>query len=83
MATMYFKGTSDIASPVDLDGREIVVGDHLSWDHEDSEDLAPWMLEPIFVVEAHPRGGLCGKGLNKPLYLHDFRFKEARVINKL
>ena len=39
------------------------------------------MLTPIFIVKEHSLGdGLCAVGINKDLYLHDFRFKCCEIL---
>ncbi len=79
---MYFMGCSGIKNPVDMEGKSISVGDRLSWDYSDlGEDPVPWMLKPIFIVAEHKSGkGLCAIGIDKDLYLHDFRFQYCRII---
>ena len=78
--TAYLFGCKGIDQPLDINGLEIKVGDKLTWDYGDCNDVKLWMLEPVFIVEPHKSGGLCAKGINKPLYLHDFRFKHTRKI---
>jgi hypothetical protein len=78
--TVYLNGCSGISDPTDIDGVVIEEGDKLTWDYGDSDEIKPWMREPVFIVERHKSGGLCAKGIDKPLYLHDFRFKYTRKI---
>jgi hypothetical protein len=82
---MYFKGCSEIKKPADANGKEIKVGDELTWDfHDDLDEIKDWMRKPIFKVELHPSGkGLCAKGIHKDLYLHDFRFKYCEIVHKI
>lgn len=72
-------------APVDLHGNPVKIGDKLSWDFGDpfyqEHGVQAWMKEPVFVVEQHANGkGLCAVGINKHLYLHDFRFKFCERI---
>ena len=84
MMKIRLKGCSGIQNPVDMHGQAINVGDRLSWDYGDyhqGADVESWMKEPMFVVEPHPSGrGLCAVGIEKPLYLHDFRFKHCELV---
>lgn len=81
---VYLNGCSGIEKPVDMHGNEISIGDKLSWDYGCpyyKDKIVPWMKEPIFIVKAHRNGkGLCAEGINKELYLHDFRFKYCERI---
>lgn len=87
----YFKGTSGIENPVDVDGKPIKVGDVLtfSWfdavvvEHSKSpEDWDRYIHEPVFLVKAHKNGGLFAESLNPKhyLYLHDFKFKHCKNL---
>lgn len=78
--TAYLGGCSGVEKPVDINGDAINEGDKLTWDYGDSDEVKDWMLKPIFVVEAHKSGGLCARGIERDLYLHDFRFKHTRKI---
>lgn len=68
-----------------MHGTPIKAGDRLSWDFGDpyyqEKDVKDWMKQPVFVVVAHESGnGLCAVGIDKKLYLHDFRFKYCERI---
>lgn len=79
---IYLGGCKGIKNPTDLNGDVISVGDRLSWDYA-SRDKEPdnWMLKPIFIVKNHKSGkGLFAEGINKELYLHDFRFEFCEII---
>jgi len=81
----YIYGCEGIKNPVDANGKEIHEGDRLTWDfHDDfykTNGVKEWMKQPIFVVKKDRSGlGLCAVGINKNLYLHDFRFKYCEVI---
>lgn len=83
--TMYLGGGKGIEKPLDANGNEIKVGDKLTWDFHDDyykeAGVKDWMKKPIFVVEEHPTGTcLCGRGIEKELYLHDYRFKYCEII---
>lgn len=83
--TMYLGGGKGIEKPLDANGNEIKVGDKLTWDFHDEcheeNHIKDWMRKPIFVVEEHPSGKcLCGRGIEKKLYLHDFRFRYCEII---
>jgi hypothetical protein len=79
---MYLGGCSGIKKPVDLNGVEVNIGDRLSYDYGDSQEIKDWMKEPIFIVEEHKSGkGLCARGINQKLFLHDFRFKYCEILN--
>jgi len=84
MIKAYFNGCKGIQNPLDKNGKVIKVGDKLSWDYGDERkksDIKDWMLKPIFKVENHKSGkGLCAKGIDENLYLHDFRFKYCEII---
>lgn len=82
----HFMGCSGIENPVDANGKEIKAGDKLTWDFHDDyykeTRIEDWMKKPIFLVEQHKSGnGLCATGIEKELYLHDFRFKYCEVIS--
>lgn len=81
MTKTYFCGCSGIVTPVDMNGCQIVEGDQLTWDYGDLSEAQEWMRKPIFTVERHEGGGLCARGIDKPLFLHDFRFKYTQRIN--
>jgi len=85
---VYFKGCSLIEKPVDFHGKEIKVGDKLTWDfhcqHYEKEGgfyFKEWMKTPIFLVKEHTSGGFFGEGMFNELYLHDFRFALCEIIN--
>lgn len=80
---VHLAGCSGIQAPVDMHGVPINVGDRLSWDFGDypAAEVKAWMAEPVFVVEQLASGrGLCAVGIEKQLYLHDFRFKYCKRI---
>jgi len=82
---IYLGGCSGIDKPVDANGKEITEGCNLTWDFHDEyhqeKGVDDWMKKPIFVVKKHLSGkGLCAVGIDKNLYLHDFRFKYCEVI---
>ena len=84
MAKVYLNGCAGIDPLVDMNGEPISIGDQLSWDYGDpyyqKKGVDDWMLGPIFNVVEHKSGrGLCAKGINKDLYLHDFRFEFCKV----
>ena len=83
---VYFRSGKGIEDPVDATGRVIKVGDKLTWDFHDpyyqETGVDDWMKEPIYVVKEHENGYcLCGIGIEKELYLHDFRFKYCEVVD--
>jgi hypothetical protein len=85
--TCYFKGGRGLEHPVDFNGREIKVGDMLSYDfHEQREIERPvldWMRKPIFVVAYNVDKQLFfAQGINEKLYLHDFRFQYCEIVNE-
>lgn len=78
-------GCKGIEKPVDANGEYIKEGDLLTWDFHDEyykkSGIEDWMRKPIFKVEKHKSGkGLCAKGINKDLYLHDFRFVFCEIV---
>jgi hypothetical protein len=82
---LYLNGCSCIEAPLDMHGNQIKSGDLLSWDFGDlsksNMEIEDWMKKPVFKVMCHKSGnGLCAQGINKPLYLHDFRFKYCELI---
>ena len=79
---MYIKGGKGIESPTDADGKKIEVGDKLSWDYVDgNKQPMEWMLRPIFEVKFNKEKGFYfAAGIEKDLYLHDFRFKYTRIV---
>lgn len=91
---VFFKGTSGIEKPVDINGVEIKAGDLLTWDFGDYESYMHKPIEekrkhdPFFLVEQHSSGkGLFAESIfpcmgyyDKKFYLHDFRFKYCKVI---
>lgn len=82
---IYINGCSGIISPVDMHGNQIKAGDKLSWDFGDpyyqKNGVEEWMKKAIFVVVPHESGsGLCAVGIEKKLYLHDFRFKYCELV---
>lgn len=84
--TMYLGGGAGIIKPTDANGVEIKVGDKLTCDFHDDYykecEVEDWMREAVFIVEDHPSGKcLCGRGIHKELYLHDFRFKYCEIVN--
>ena len=82
---LYLNGTSGIEKPCDFDGNEIKVGDILTYDYLSpnfaDRDMSHYENKPVFVVKAHKTGnGLCAKGIDQELYLHDFRFKYCKKL---
>lgn len=85
--SVYLGGGKGIKEPTDVNGKVVKAGDKLTWDFHDGfykeDDIEDWMLKPIFIVEEHPSAGcLCGRGIHKELYLHDFRFKFCEVVTE-
>jgi hypothetical protein len=87
MIEIHLGGCKGIQDPKDMHGSTINVGDNLSWDYgcdyyqSDPDRIKPWMKEAIFIVKEHESGkGLCATGINKDLYLHDFRFKFCEIV---
>ena len=80
---IYLKSGSGIENPVDIDGNKIKVGDKLSWAYGDrGKDPEEWMLKPIYEVKFNnDEGFYFATGINKELYLHDFRFEFAKIMN--
>jgi len=85
MVKAYIRGGQWIKNPVDALGNEIKAGDTLTWDFHDNfkpDEVKEWMRRKIFIVQEHSSGkGLCAKGIDKDLYLHDFRFKYCEINN--
>jgi hypothetical protein len=80
---VFLGGGSGIENPVDIEGTSILEGDILSWNYGGSLDIKDWMLKPVFKVHLHHSGKcLCGLGIDKNLYLHDFEFKNCKKINE-
>lgn len=83
MSQIYFRGRKGIENPVDMDGQPIQEGDILTYDWADFDDYPEGKkLKPVYRVVAHPKGGLCGRGIDTDLYLHDFRFNKTRRLNE-
>lgn len=93
---MYFKGGSGIKNPVDFNGNEIKEGDILThcWFENDyneflrihchftsDEEIEKNVHKPSVVVKYNAeKGFFYGEGKNA--YMHDFRFKYAKIIRK-
>jgi hypothetical protein len=93
----YFKGTSGIQNPVDINGAIIKAGSILTRDYADYEKYMHkphpinYETNPFYLVKEH----ISGKGLyaesieiikdhsmpNARFYLHDFRFKNCKIIS--
>lgn len=96
MGRMYFKGGSGIKNPVDFNGNEIKVGDILTGDHFDDvfdekfytthfpnwnkEDIEKSRNKPVHEVKWNEEGFFYAEGIDKKLYLHDFRFKHTKIV---
>jgi len=89
---MYFKGTSGIENPTDFNGKVIKEGDILTGDWFDNSDHS-WMKkteqemqirfhQPTYKVKSIPGKGLYADGIDRDLYLHDFRFKYCKILNQ-
>ena len=82
---IYIGGCSGIKNPVDANGKQITVGSKLTWNFHDDyykgKPVADWMKKPIFIVKEHDSGeGLCAVGIDKDLYLHDFKFEYCEAV---
>ena len=82
---IYMNGTSGIKDPVDFDGNKIKAGDELTYDYLDpffgDRDMSNYAGVATYKVKHHESGGgLYAVGINKKLYLHDFRFKYCKVV---
>lgn len=93
---VYFRGDSEIENPVDIDNNLIYEGDILTRDYGDYEkyniivrDYYP--IEPFYLVKINKNGYFYAESVNiiddsigndKRFYLHDFRFKYCKKINK-
>ena len=81
MSKMYFRGCKGLTDLTDMDGQPIVEGDILSFDWADFDQYPDDKKDkPVYRVERHPSGGLCGRGIYTKLYLHDFRFNKTRRL---
>lgn len=94
---MYLKGGKGIEKPVDFDGTEIKEGDTLTYDGFDPyfdenyykknhpswsrEMIYQWKHKPVYRVKYNPKGFFFAEGIEKNLYLHDFRFKYTKIVN--
>lgn len=93
---MYFKGDSGIKEPVDMDGLTIKEGDLLTTDYGDYEKYnieiqSHYPSNPFYVVKINGKGGYFAESIkpyetflgdDKYFFLHDFRFKYCKRINK-
>lgn len=92
---MFFKGSSGIENPVDFNGSVIKIGDILTGDYHgvkvgiigysSSDDERVNLLDkPLYEVKGHQNGGLFAESINPEqyLYLHDFRFKYTKIVNR-
>lgn len=92
MIKMYFKGSSGIEKPVDVDGKEIREGDILTFEWFGTESTVlskmpekereEYMHRPVIKVKRHPNEGLFGESIDPDnyLYMHDFRFKYTKNL---
>ena len=91
---MHFKGGSGIKKPVDIDGNEILLGSILTRDYGDYEKNGLKVTEkhqsqPFYVVKINDKGVYYAESIEpyvSPVsesyfYLHDFRFKHAKVVS--
>lgn len=92
---IYFKGDSGIKDPVDMDGLQIKEGDYLTFDYGDfpkynMEIREDHPTKPFFEVKINERGGYFAESIKpydstlgeKYFFLHDFRFKYCKRIEK-
>lgn len=53
----------------------------LVWYSGQDKGVDDWMRNPVYIVRQHKSGkGLYAEGLEKDIYLHDFRFKFCEVV---
>ena len=96
---VYFKGGYGIENPIDYNGNPIKEGDILTSDCFDDffnqefykknypdwtdEDIKVMKHSPTYKVKWNPKGFFYGVGIERNLYLHDFRFKFTKIIEKI
>jgi len=93
---MYFKGGSGIVAPVDFNGTPIKEGDILThcWFENDytsfferhtnihtPQEIEKEVHKPSVVVRFDKEKCIFyGEGITQKLYMHDFRFKCAKIV---
>lgn len=93
---MYFKGGKGILNPTDFNGDEIKSGNILTGDYFDpffdekyykthfpkwsKEEIEEHKHKPLYIVKYNDKGFFYGEGIDKELYMHDFRFKFTKKI---